>query len=126
MRKTDAHTPACRESPVLCICDHFTDIPLTAIPLPEPSLTDLVRAIVARRDAVLERICEAAVQSGQYGVLVIDPTLDPVISLDTIGDSISVTGDYIVEVSALIPYGHVFTFPSRAAVDNWVRNGRPS
>jgi hypothetical protein len=90
------------------------------------SITDIVGRVIARRNTILEEICEAAAQSGELGVLVIDPTLDPVISMDTAHDRVSVTGTYSVELSTLVPYGHVFQFPSRDAVKRWVENGRPS
>lgn len=68
----------------------------------------LVMERLRRRNDVIERACEIAVQYGKHGVIVIDK--------DT---------STLAYPSILVPYGELYQFPSDDAFDRWVENGCP-
>ena len=64
-----------------------------------------VSAAIEAESAMLEEACEEALQSGQMGVLFVRG-FRPV-------------------VTALVPFGELYEFPTRAAVDAWIERGAP-
>ena len=67
-----------------------------------------VEARIAEHHAIVERVCEMALQSGDMGVVVVD-------------DGTSTHA----KPSRLVPYGHMATFPSHEAFKRWLENGSP-
>jgi hypothetical protein len=80
---------------------------MIATPDPDPYVTMTERIIKAARDRA-EQVCEAAVQTGTCGVLVV-----------TYPD-----GTEAMAVSALVPYGVMARVPAEG-LDNWLANGCP-
>lgn len=64
-----------------------------------------VAAAIGAESAMLEEACEEALQSGRLGVLF-------------------VRGFHPV-VTSLVPFGELYEFPNRAAVDAWLERGAP-
>jgi hypothetical protein len=75
-------------------------------------ILNAVKEILRTRNALIEQACESALAGGKDGVMVIES--------DNLFEA-----TFSVAVSPLVPYGHLFRFPSRDAVDLWINHGCP-
>ena len=67
-------------------------------------INEMVREIVAKRDALIEEALEKAIQSGTQGVAII---------------RVDETTEHIGPTS-LVPYGQLYEFPSRESFEAYV------
>jgi len=76
--------------------------------MPEGSLQEAARRLVAAQDEAIERACERALQLGDRGVLIIDQEPDE--STPT-----RITTRFLVGPHPSVPYGMIHRYPSIAA-----------
>jgi hypothetical protein len=76
-------------------------------------ITDAIRQILSTRHALIESACETAITGGKHGVLVIE------------SPNLFAPEYFHVEINESVPYGHLFSFPSREALGAWIENGMP-
>jgi hypothetical protein len=71
-------------------------------------LQRFIEVRLAEHNAVVERACEKALQSGHQGVVVVDDD-----------------GVTRARPTYNVPFGHMATFPSYDAYYRWIQNGCP-